>query len=264
MPSDPKKVFISYSHDSPEHEERVRAFADRLCHEGVDCNYDGYEPAPTAGWPQWIEAQIQRADYVLVVASADYSNKATRDCEPDRGRGVHYEYSLIRQHLYDEGIGGPRIIPVWFDGSDYGNIPVPLRKLSYFPLTSDADYDRFYFHITDQPRVLKPELGELRQRSPEPSPELFPRVAQPTIETIGATQAQHRTFSGTEPLPFLGGLVDPTPHGEHVLPLPRLPERQVPTPELLRSALSLMGEILAPSIDTQRDLKTLLSDWLYA
>jgi hypothetical protein len=36
-------VFISYSHDSPEHVDRVLALADRLVHDGIDCILDQYE-----------------------------------------------------------------------------------------------------------------------------------------------------------------------------------------------------------------------------
>ena len=32
----PPRVFISYSHDDPAHEERVLKLADRLCADGID------------------------------------------------------------------------------------------------------------------------------------------------------------------------------------------------------------------------------------
>jgi len=39
----PPKVFISYSHDSPEHAERVLQLADRLRPDGVNAVLDRYE-----------------------------------------------------------------------------------------------------------------------------------------------------------------------------------------------------------------------------
>lgn len=36
------KVFISYSHDSPEHEKRVLALAERLRSDGVETQIDQY------------------------------------------------------------------------------------------------------------------------------------------------------------------------------------------------------------------------------
>ena len=43
-------VFISYSHDSPEHEASVLALAKRLRADGIDAVLDQYESFPTRGW----------------------------------------------------------------------------------------------------------------------------------------------------------------------------------------------------------------------
>ena len=48
------KVFISYSHDTTEHMDRVREVADKLRMEGVDCDLDQYEEAPPEGWARWM------------------------------------------------------------------------------------------------------------------------------------------------------------------------------------------------------------------
>jgi len=47
------KVFISYSHDSPEHADKVLAFANKLRSEGIDAVLDQYEESPPEGWPMW-------------------------------------------------------------------------------------------------------------------------------------------------------------------------------------------------------------------
>ncbi|MEH2248567.1 SEFIR domain-containing protein [Nostoc sp.] len=47
--SDAPKVFISYSHDSPEHKNQVLILANRLRTEGVDCNIDQYEESIIIG-----------------------------------------------------------------------------------------------------------------------------------------------------------------------------------------------------------------------
>jgi hypothetical protein len=51
--TDHPKVFISYSHDSREHIDRVRELSDRLRAEGIDCILDQYEASPPEGWPRW-------------------------------------------------------------------------------------------------------------------------------------------------------------------------------------------------------------------
>ena len=53
-PASPK-VFISYSHDSPDHEARVLELSDRLRKEGIDTILDQYESFPPQGWIQWMK-----------------------------------------------------------------------------------------------------------------------------------------------------------------------------------------------------------------
>jgi SEFIR domain len=60
MASEPPKVFISYSHDSPEHEKRVLELAERLRADGVDAQLDQYVAgAPYEGWPRWMLDRLE-------------------------------------------------------------------------------------------------------------------------------------------------------------------------------------------------------------
>jgi hypothetical protein len=59
-------VFISYSHDSVEHQQRTLALADRLRSGGIDAEID-QSRAPPERWPLWCERQIEAADFVLMV-----------------------------------------------------------------------------------------------------------------------------------------------------------------------------------------------------
>ena len=43
------KVFISYSHQNTEYENKILSFANNLRSEGIDANIDLYEEAPTEG-----------------------------------------------------------------------------------------------------------------------------------------------------------------------------------------------------------------------
>ncbi len=45
----PPSVFISYTHDSPEHKDAILALSERLRQEGVDCVIDQYEQSPAEG-----------------------------------------------------------------------------------------------------------------------------------------------------------------------------------------------------------------------
>ena len=46
------RVFISYSHDSPEHMDRVWNLSERLRGDGIDCVIDQHEAAPEEGWAE--------------------------------------------------------------------------------------------------------------------------------------------------------------------------------------------------------------------
>ncbi len=76
--SSPPEVFISYSHDSREHMERVLALSNRLRADGVDCHLDQYETSPPEGWPRWTVNQFEKADFVLVVCTEIYNRRFMR------------------------------------------------------------------------------------------------------------------------------------------------------------------------------------------
>jgi SEFIR domain len=73
MPSQPPRVFISYSHDSPAYEQRILAFARRLRHDGVDAQIDCYvNGKPAEGWPRWMGNQLEWADFILLLCTETY------------------------------------------------------------------------------------------------------------------------------------------------------------------------------------------------
>ena len=64
------RVFITYSHDSPEHRHRVLALAERLRKDGVDAQLDQYVAGtPAKGWPRWMEDRLEWAQFVLVICT---------------------------------------------------------------------------------------------------------------------------------------------------------------------------------------------------
>ena len=50
-----KTVFISYSHDSEGHREKVLALSERLREDGIETILDQYvNGSPPEGWPRWM------------------------------------------------------------------------------------------------------------------------------------------------------------------------------------------------------------------
>src|SRR6185295_5395206 len=128
---DALRIFISYSHDSEEHRERVRQLADRLRNDGVDAWFDQYSPPPVMGWPRWVMAELNQARFVVIVCSSGYRERFSSG--PGRGgSGVGWEALLICQEIYDTGVN-ERFIPVFFD-TDGRSVPKVLRPFPRYHL----------------------------------------------------------------------------------------------------------------------------------
>ncbi|MFR4610519.1 MAG: toll/interleukin-1 receptor domain-containing protein [Anaerostipes hadrus] len=108
--SEHPKVFISYSHQNVEYENKILEFANRLRSEGIDANIDLYEEAPAEGWPRWMENQINNSDFVLVANSKSYYEKCYSD---NKGKGISWEVNIVYQHIYDASTINTKFIPVF-------------------------------------------------------------------------------------------------------------------------------------------------------
>ena len=96
---DAPRVFISYSHDSPEHKYRVLALSDRLRREGVDCSVDQYEQSPKEGWPLWCQRQVEQATFVNNLAGLYDDQAKYAEAEPLYQRSLAiYEKALGPDH----------------------------------------------------------------------------------------------------------------------------------------------------------------------
>lgn len=152
-------VFISYSHDSPEHANRVLALANRLVNEGIDVILDQYEISPTEGWPRWMDRHIRSADFVLMVCTETYFRRVMGEEKSGIGLGVKWEGNLIYQHIYNANTTNSRFIPLLFNYSKVEHIPTPLQGATHYWVGTSDGYEELYRRITDQPRVKKPKLG---------------------------------------------------------------------------------------------------------
>jgi hypothetical protein len=160
------KVFLSYSHGSPAHVDRVLAFSDRLRRDGIDTILDQYAVAPPEGWPRWMDKQIRDVDFVLMLCTETYYRRVMGEEEAGKGLGVRWEGNLIYNQLYQNESINPKFIPVLFDGGQVKHIPAPLQGVTIYWVDRAEDYDRLYRYLTDQPRALKPKLGEIRRLPP--------------------------------------------------------------------------------------------------
>lgn len=137
MVSEHPKVFVSYSHDSLEHAERVLKVAERLRNEGVDAKLDQYvSGTPSEGWPRWMLNQLDWAEFVLVVCTETYYRRFRGHENLGQGRGADWEGNLITLEMYDAKSITTRFVPILFDRQNERFIPEPLRGHTRYLLNS--------------------------------------------------------------------------------------------------------------------------------
>lgn len=153
-------VFISYSHDSKEHQDRVLELSNNLRSEGIDCSLDQYEDSPPEGWPKWMDRQVKNSDFVLVICTKTYYNRVMGD--DDKGLGIKWESTLIYQQLYNAGSNNIKFIPVIFEDGLFENIPEPLQGATYYNVDDPEEFDKLYWRLRGV-KTKKPELGKLRE-----------------------------------------------------------------------------------------------------
>jgi tetratricopeptide (TPR) repeat protein len=209
----PPKVFISYSHDSQEHADRVLELSDHLRADGIDCILDQYEDAPPEGFPRWMDRQIRAADYVLMICTPTYYRRVMGEEEPGKGHGVAWESTLIYQYIYNAGTSNTRFIPVLLEGGLESDIPVPWQGVKYYRPMTQEGYEELYRRLTEQPLTPKPELGTLRKLAPRErkhdfssnqAEEQHAPVSDPAVDTKSASinQATAAASSRIWRMPF--------------------------------------------------------------
>lgn len=164
MQETPPRVFISYAQESDPHSAWVLALAYKLAHWGILPVIDRFCNWPKRGWRAWMSEQIESADWVLIVCTAEYLRRFDGNAPAGIGRGVRWESLHITQQLYDHKLSNKRFVPVLPPGEDEGSIPLPLRDNPKFHLHSE--FEALYRLLTDQPATPAPVPGKLRRLPP--------------------------------------------------------------------------------------------------
>jgi hypothetical protein len=197
----PPRIFISYSHDSAEHRDRVLEFADKLRADSIDAMIDQYVQSPPEGWPDWCEAQIRDADFVLMVGTETYLRRVNGVEEPGKGRGARWEGHLSNQHLYDAGSASRKFVPVLFSGGLPEHVPTPVKGRTIYRVDAPEGYEALLRLLTDQPLTPMTPLGRRRSLPPrerrsggkreEPS-KLAMSLPHPRVEDLFVGRSKER------------------------------------------------------------------------
>ncbi|MGH8614532.1 MAG: SEFIR domain-containing protein, partial [Gammaproteobacteria bacterium] len=159
-------VFISYSHDSDAHRDKVLALSERLRDDGIETILDQYvNGSPPGGWPRWMLDQLDAADSVIVVCTETYYRRFRGHEKPGKGRGVDWESALITQEIYDSRSRTLKFVPVFLSAAVEDWIPEPLRSGTHYLLTSESGYQELYDFLLAQAGVEPGPVGALKTKS---------------------------------------------------------------------------------------------------
>lgn len=132
------KVFISYAWEDGEHRAWVKQLADRLLQNGIDATLDQYDLELGDRLPQFMEQSVTESDYVLVVCTPTYKQKADL-----RTGGVGYEGHIISEELLLKG-NERKFIPIIRRGSPEEAMPTYLAgKLAVDLSSPEKDEQNF-------------------------------------------------------------------------------------------------------------------------
>lgn len=155
--SNPPRVFISYSHDSPTHKQWVCKLAYDLRTNGVDTVIDQWDLSPGEDIAVFMESGLKNSERVVVVCSDEYVDKA------NNGKGgVGYEKMIVTAELIDN-LGTKKFIPIIRNS---GSPPVPtfLGYRLYIDFEDDDKYitslETLLREIFNIPPPGKPPVGK--------------------------------------------------------------------------------------------------------
>jgi hypothetical protein len=151
------KVFISYSHDSPEHKRWVAELATSLMENGVNVVLDQWELRLGDDVPKFMERSVRGSDRVLLICTESYVHKA------DEGKGgVGYEAMIVTGELVED-LGTAKFIPLIRQSSPPASKPASMSTRLHIDFSDDNQYsvslEQLLRELHGEPISRKPALG---------------------------------------------------------------------------------------------------------
>ena len=150
-------VFISYSHDTPEHKKWVGELGTRLMNNGVDVILDQWDLGLGDDAARFMTNGVTKANRVLMICTESYVVKA------NEGRGgVGYEAMIVTGELVSN-LGTDKFIPIVKQQDRPRSIPAFLGARLYLDLGDPETYETQFIdllrEIHNAPANPKPPLG---------------------------------------------------------------------------------------------------------
>ena len=184
-------TFISYTHNPTtqrmrgeaqtvlveQHRSTVLWLSNALRHFGVETVLDQYEEDnPPHSWPQWMEKNIKRCCWVLMICSESYHRHVTGQSRVDggdEGRGSRFEGKTIYGLLTDDQHAN-KFIPVFLGEKNTSWLPTSLMGSHHYHIRlpedlqsspesalEDPEFKKLYARLTGQNRNPAPPVGDV-------------------------------------------------------------------------------------------------------
>lgn len=163
-PQSAVRVLVSYTQETAAHQVRCRELADRLREDGIEAWIDQYVPAPSEGWPRWMQQQIITSTFVILVCTPTFRRRFEGTETRGNGHGATWEGLIATQLLYDNGSRNEKLVPVLFEDATIEAVPTVLRPFTRYSML--AEYDGLLRHLTAQPAIVPPPVGALKVMPP--------------------------------------------------------------------------------------------------
>lgn len=208
------RVFISYSHDNPEHRSNILGLAQELRRAGVDAWIDQFvETAPPLSWPLWMNEQIDQSDFVLVVITETYARRFMNREAPGKGLGVRWEGAIITSALYHASSDRVKFVPVVVRSSDSMHIPPPLLLTTRYNVGTigHRNLEPLLRHLLNEPAVVPEPIGPVVNLRPTGAPAGSAPETEPFRSAIEAAIARAKGGDRDGGIAELEKLLDDTP-----------------------------------------------------
>jgi len=131
MPTSPPRVFVSFAHESDEHDRKIIVLVDALRGHGIDAicylQKDWYDE----GFILWMEKEIKTATWILMVCTELYRKRSEGEEAEGKGLGVIWESRIIRNLLHQSGETNHKFIPIVLEAAHRKYVPTRFYDFRY-------------------------------------------------------------------------------------------------------------------------------------
>ncbi len=157
-----KKIFISYSWGTKDHQDWVQNLGTRLMNDGIDVTLDRWSAKEGHDITFFMESMVKKDlyDRVLIISDEKYTRKAN-----NRDGGVGIEAQIITAETYNK-MTQEKFLPIVVerDSEDRPFLPTFLKNKLYFDFSKEEyfeeSYENLIRNIYDAPQIVKPKLGK--------------------------------------------------------------------------------------------------------